>query len=58
VAGLLGKGMSLPDEHATKIEKLTSYTNGYYQLAIIAMICGVLLLICSKQVKKLMQDVK
>jgi POT family proton-dependent oligopeptide transporter len=58
VAGLLGAGMSLPNEHATKLEKLTSYTHGYYQLAIIAVVCGVLLLIFSKQVKKLMQDVK
>jgi POT family proton-dependent oligopeptide transporter len=58
VAGLLGAGMSLPNEQATKLEKLTSYTHGYYQLAIIAVVCGVLLLIFSKQVKKLMQDVK
>ncbi len=58
VAGLLGAGMSLPNEKATKLEKLSSYTDGYYQLAIIAVLCGLLLLIFSKQVKKLMQDVK
>ncbi len=57
VAGLLGKGMSVPDENATAVEKLVSFTNGYHQLAIYAVIAGVVLLIISPLIKKLMGNV-
>jgi POT family proton-dependent oligopeptide transporter len=32
--GLLGAGMSSPDEEASLVTKLQGYTEGYYQLAI------------------------
>jgi POT family proton-dependent oligopeptide transporter len=57
-AGLLGAGMSSPDENASLITKLQGYTEGYYQLAIYALIAGVLLIALSPLVKKLMQEVK
>ncbi len=58
VAGLLGAGMSSPDENASQLSKLQSYTEGYYQLAIYALISGVILLIFTPLIKKLMQEVK
>jgi POT family proton-dependent oligopeptide transporter len=58
VAGILGAGMSITNEKATKSEKLIAYTNGYQQLALYALIAGVVLIIISPLVRKLMQDVK
>lgn len=58
VAGLLGAGMALPDENATASEKLISYTDGYSQLAVYALISGVVLLAISPLVRKLMGSVK
>ena len=57
-AGILGAGMSVVKEGASLTEKLISYTEGYKQLAIYALIGGVVLLILTPVVKKLMQDVK
>jgi proton-dependent oligopeptide transporter, POT family len=58
VAGLLGAGMASTDENATTAQKLLSYTQGYKQLAIYALICGAILIIISPMIKKLMQEVK
>ncbi|MFT3738061.1 MAG: peptide MFS transporter [Breznakibacter sp.] len=58
VAGILGAGMTVPGENATAVEKLVSYTDGYKQLAIYALITGLVLIAISPVVKKLMQDVK
>ena len=57
-AGLLGAGMSSPDENASLTTKLNGYTSGYYQLAIYALIAGLILIVISPFVKKLMQEVK
>jgi POT family proton-dependent oligopeptide transporter len=57
VAGLLGAGMSTVNEHASLTEKLMSYTEGYKQLAIYALIAGVVLIAISPLVKKLMHEV-
>jgi len=57
-AGLLGAGMSVAKENATNMEKLIAYTNGYKQLAIYAVIAGVVLLVISPIVRKMMQGVK
>lgn len=57
-AGILGAGMASADENATKTEKLIAYTDGYQQLAIYALFAGVILILISPFVKKLMQDVK
>jgi POT family proton-dependent oligopeptide transporter len=58
VAGLLGAGMATADEHAPATVKLISYTAGYKQLALYALICGAVLLLLSPWIKKLMHDVK
>jgi POT family proton-dependent oligopeptide transporter len=58
VAGLLGAGMTVPGESATPMEKLISYTDGYQQLAIYALVCGVILIIIAPLVRKLMGEVK
>lgn len=58
VAGLLGAGMSSPDENASAATKLEGYTEGYYQLAIYALIAGVVLIAISPLVRKLMQETK
>ncbi|MBC8047014.1 MAG: peptide MFS transporter [Fimbriimonadaceae bacterium] len=54
VAGLLGAGMSTADDNASAMDKLISYTNGYQQLAIYAVVAGVALLVLSPVIKKLM----
>lgn len=58
VAGLLGAGMASPDEKATAMVKLQSYTDGYMQLALYALIAGVVLIGISPLVRKLMGEVK
>ncbi|PXV63207.1 POT family proton-dependent oligopeptide transporter [Dysgonomonas alginatilytica] len=58
LAGIIGAGISNPNEHASLMEKLLSYTGGYQQLAIYALIVGVIVLIISPIVRKLMQEVK
>jgi POT family proton-dependent oligopeptide transporter len=57
-AGLLGAGMSSPDENASLLTKLQGYTDGYYQLALYALIAGLLLIVVSPLIRKLMQEVK
>jgi POT family proton-dependent oligopeptide transporter len=58
VAGILGANMASADKNATAAIKMQSYTDGYYQLAVYALISGVVLLLLSPLVKKLMQEVK
>lgn len=58
VAGILGAGMSSANENATRLEKLNTYTDGYKQLAIYALIAGVVLIAISPLVRKLMREVK
>jgi len=58
VAGLIGAGMAGSSEGATLPEKLITYTDSFKQLGIYAIIAGVVLIVISPLVKKLMQDVK
>lgn len=58
VAGILGAGMTTADENASLPEKLVSYTDGYKQLAIYALVAGVLMILISPLVRKLMHEVK
>lgn len=58
LAGILGANIAKASEHATNLEKLMVYAEGYKQLAIYALIAGVLLIVISPFVKKLMQDVR
>lgn len=57
VAGLFGASIS-PDENATPVEKLSIYTEGYYDFAWYAIIAGVVLIAISPLVRKLMLEVK
>lgn len=58
VAGILGAGMAKAGEHDSPVQKLITFTEGYKQLAIYALIAGVVLIAISPLVKKLMQEVK
>ena len=57
-AGLLGANIAEASEKASNYQKLIVYADGYKQLAIYALILGVILIVISPIVKKLMQDVK
>lgn len=57
VAGLFGASIS-PNEDATGIQKMEIYTSGYYDFALYAIIAGVVLIVISPLMKKLMGDVK
>jgi POT family proton-dependent oligopeptide transporter len=58
VAGILGAGMSKAGENDPLPQKLITYTDGYLQLAIYALVAGIVLIIISPLVRKLMQEVK
>ncbi|MBL8003054.1 MAG: peptide MFS transporter [Flavobacteriales bacterium] len=57
VAGLLGAGMSIADEKATNMAKLQSYTDGYLQLGIYALVAGIALIVISPGVRRLMRGI-
>jgi len=57
-AGLLGANIAEASENASNLDKLIVYADGYKQLALYALIAGILLIVISPFVKKLMQDVK
>jgi proton-dependent oligopeptide transporter, POT family len=57
-AGLLGAGIAEASGNSSNLEKLNIYADGYFQLSIYALIAGVVLIVISPMVKKLMQDVK
>ncbi len=57
-AGILGANIADASENSTNLEKLIVYADGYKQLAIYALIAGLVLIIISPLVKKLMQEVK
>ncbi len=57
VAGLFGAAIT-PDESMSAVEKLGVYSEGYKQFGIYAIIAGVILIIISPIIRKLMQDVK
>ena len=57
-AGILGAGMESTVENATAMDNLISYTEGYKQLAIYALVSGIVLIAISPLVRKLMREVK
>jgi POT family proton-dependent oligopeptide transporter len=57
-AGLLGANIAGASENSTNLEKLMIYADGYKQLAIYALVAGVILILISPLVKKLMGEVK
>ncbi len=56
-AGLLGAGMSNTSDNASNMDKLIAYTEGYKHLAIYALVAGVVLIVISPIIKKLMHEV-
>jgi len=57
-AGLLGANIASASENASNIEKLNIYADGYKQLGFYALIAGVVLILLSPLIKKLMGGVK
>ena len=57
-AGLLGANIAEASENSSNLEKLIVYADGYKQLAIYALLAGIVLLLISPFVKKLMQEVR
>jgi POT family proton-dependent oligopeptide transporter len=57
-AGLLGANIAEASSNATNLESLNIYADGYKQLGIYALVCGVIMIAISPLVKKLMQEVK
>ena len=57
-AGILGANISDASENADNYNKLLAYTDGYQQLAIYALVAGIVLIAISPFVRKLMQEVK
>lgn len=57
-AGLLGANIAQASENASNFEKLTIYADGYKQLAIYALIAGIILIAISPLVKRLMGGIK
>ncbi len=59
VAGIIGAGMSTTDtENASNYDALISYTDGYKDLGLYAVVAGIILMALSPFIKKLMQDVR
>lgn len=58
VAGLFGASIVSDNPNASSLEKLIAYTDGYKQFAIYALIAGIILILISPLMKKLMQEVK
>ena len=57
-AGIFGAEMSTDDNNASLLIKLQSYTDGYKHLAIYALVCGIVLIVISPLIRKLMAEVK
>ena len=57
VAGIIGANMASAKESSSNLEKLVTYTNGYKDLGLYALIAGLVLILMSPLVKKLMQEV-
>lgn len=57
-AGLLGANIAGASANASNAEQLIVYADGYKQLAIYALIAGLILIVISPLVKKLMQGVR
>lgn len=58
VAGIIGANLAEARENAPATETLLTYTEGYKSLGLYAVIAGVVLILISPIVKKLMQGVK
>ncbi|MGZ9674849.1 peptide MFS transporter [Flavobacterium sp. GNP001] len=57
-AGILGANIAEASSNETNLVKLNVYADGYLQLSYYALAAGLILIVISPLVKKLMQDVK
>lgn len=57
-AGIIGANMSEARSGGSNYESLIAYTSGYKELALYAVIAGVILILISPLIRKLMQEVK
>lgn len=57
-AGLLGANIASASENANNVEKLNIYADGYKQLGLYGLIAGIILIMISPLMKKLMGGVK
>ena len=58
VAGQIGANMAKVKDGATNYDALITYADGYKQLGLYALIAGVVLILISPFIKKLMQEVR
>lgn len=58
VAGLLGASLATGNENASNYEKMISFTDGYRLFGIYALIAGVVVILLSPFIKRLMGNVK
>lgn len=58
VAGIIGANMAKARDGASNMDKLITYTEGYKELGVYAVVAGVILILISPLVKKLMQEVR
>ena len=58
VAGIIGANMATTKEGSSNYDALITYAEGYKMLGIYAVIAGVVLILISPMVKKLMQEVR
>jgi POT family proton-dependent oligopeptide transporter len=55
-AGILGAGMASPKKDASPAERMIAYTDGYHQLALYALVTGVVVIIASFSLNRLIAD--
>jgi POT family proton-dependent oligopeptide transporter len=57
-AGIIGAGMASSNgsENLNAIQKMELYTNGYQTIGYIAIVAGVILIVLSPMILKLMKD--
>jgi POT family proton-dependent oligopeptide transporter len=53
IAGQLGAGMALPNKARRRSRRSPAYTDGYRQLAVYALVCGVALIALAPVVRRL-----
>lgn len=58
VAGILGAGIASDASNMSNLDALNTYCNGYKQLAIYALVFGVIMIVISPKVKRWMNEVK
>ncbi|WP_207420441.1 peptide MFS transporter [Desertivirga brevis] len=58
VAGIIGAGIAQGNQNDSLVQKLFTYTEGYKQLGLYALVAGIVMIAVSPAIKKLMGEVK